>query len=118
MNYKGFVHGIECQILIGLYEWERTAPQTVTIDVEYTIASPTVAQTDDIEDTLNYAELTKHIKTIAEKTDYQLVETLAYKLSQTIKEHFPVQYLKLRLTKKDIPRCGKRCGIEIEQDYS
>ncbi|MBM93209.1 MAG: hypothetical protein CMF51_00450 [Legionellales bacterium] len=117
MKYKGFVKGIELNILVGLHDWERVKAQPVVMDIEYEVESTRVVETDQIEDTVNYEAMVNHLKRIAESTEYQLIESLGHRLISEIEMHFPVLWFKLSLAKTSVIECAQACGIVIERHY-
>ena len=118
MQYKGFVKGIELNVLIGIYAKERQGPQPLIMDIEYIIDNNIVANTDDIADTLNYQTLVDHLREVAQASQYQLVETLAQKLLIEVEKNFEVSWVKIRLAKTSAIDCAQYCGVEVEQYYA
>ena len=117
MKYKGFVQGIDLNVLVGIHDWERKKAQPVLMDIEYEVESKRVIQTDDVQDTLNYEAMVNHLKMVAEHTQYQLIESLGHHLVSEVEAHFPVLWLRIRLAKTSVIECAQACGIEIERRY-
>ena len=118
MQYKGFIEKIELKVLIGLHKWEREKPQPVLMDIEYKINNSMVAITDNINDTLNYQKLVDHLKSFAEQSKYQLIETLAYNLLLEVDNNFKLDWIKIRLAKTSVIECADSCGVEVERHYA
>ena len=54
-----FLGGLEIQTIIGIYDWEREAKQTVVLDIEMAFDIREAAETDDIQYTLDYKAVSK-----------------------------------------------------------
>ena len=51
-----FLRDFRLEIIIGLYEWERKAPQPVLIDLEIGLYDHKAGHSDDIHDTIRKAD--------------------------------------------------------------
>lgn len=117
MIYKGFIKAIQLKVLVGIYDFERTQPQPVVMDIEYKITNQVVSSTDDIKDTLNYQTLVDHLKAVAEQSSYNLIETLAARLLDEVDKHFKLDWIKIKLAKTSVIDCAAACGVEVERHY-
>ena len=52
-----FIEGLEIEALIGIYDWERKIRQPLVFDLELGFDNRKPAASDDIADTLDWAEL-------------------------------------------------------------
>ena len=118
MQYNGFVHGIKMQVHIGLYELERHKPQELVMDVDYQITSSTIADSDDIDDTVNYQTMIYHLKNAAEKSQFKLVETLGAYLLKEVELNFNVNWIKIKLAKTSAIKYASCCGVVVERNYA
>ena len=66
------------------WEWEKRLPQKVVFDLELSTDIRIAAASDSIDDALDYKAVTKRIKTIASENQFELIETLAETIAQTI----------------------------------
>jgi dihydroneopterin aldolase len=73
------------------------------------------AETDHIDDTLNYKAVAKRVIEFVEQSEFQLVETLAEKVAAIIREEFGVPWLRLRLNKKGAVSAAVDVGVIIER---
>ena len=72
-----FIENLNVQTVIGIYDWEREIKQSVSLDLEMEFDIKRAAQTDSIEDTLDYKAVCKRLILFIEDSDFQLVEALA-----------------------------------------
>lgn len=94
------IENLTFETIIGILDFERTAPQRVVIDaiIDYSYTQ---------ENFINYAEVAEYIESTMQTEQFELVETALECLSQTLKNAFPlIQSLTLTIRKPDIlPNC-------------
>ena len=73
------------------------------------------AASDSIDDALDYKAVTKRIKTMAAENQFELIETLAETIAQTILDEFDVSWLKLKVSKPFAIRDSRNVGLIIER---
>ena len=73
------------------------------------------AETDAIEDTLNYKAVAKRLIAFVGDSEYQLVETLAEKIAEIVLNEFDVPWLKLTVHKPGAVRGSRDVGVIIER---
>lgn len=112
-----FIDGLQVPTIIGVYEWERKAPQTLLLSLELGWNNKVPAKTDDIALALDYEKVSEAICTYAEQQHFELLETLAESLAELIMENFKVPWLKITLIKPDMLPNAERVGICIERGY-
>lgn len=113
---KIHIEGLEVFSLIGVYDWERQYEQRLLVDVELQADLSKAAQSDNVEDTLNYALVAKNISSTARDSHCQLIETLANKMLDGVLEAFPlVQQAKLKLSKPDILASAQNVAVEFQK---
>ncbi len=110
-----YLKDLRIDTIIGIYDWERRARQTVILDIEMGTDIKKAAQNDDINDTLNYKAVAKRIITFVEKSEYQLVETLAEHIADILLTEFKVPWLRLRVNKQGAVRGVRDVGVVIER---
>ena len=110
-----FLRGLTIETIIGIYDWERKTKQTIILDIEMAADIRKAAQTDAIEDTLDYKAVSKRLIDYVEQSEFFLVETLAETASQLIMEEFNVPWVRLTVNKKGAIRGASDVGIIIER---
>ncbi|MFV1983241.1 MAG: dihydroneopterin aldolase [Thiohalomonadales bacterium] len=106
---------LEIETIIGIYEWERTTKQTISLDIEMATDIKKAASSDAIEDTLNYKAVAKRLIEYVEATEFQLIETLSEKICGIILNEFSVPWVKLRVSKPGAIRGSRNVGVMIER---
>ena len=110
-----FLRDLRIDAVIGIYGWERRTRQTLIFDLEMSADIARAAATDDIADTLNYKAVAKRLIQFVGASDFQLVETLAERCAQIIREEFGVRWVRLTLNKKGAVRGARDVGVIIER---
>ena len=110
-----FLRDLRVETIIGIYDWERETPQTVSIDLELATDVARAAQSDDIADALNYKQIAKRLIAFVGESRFQLVETLAERIAALLREEFGVAWVKVTVNKGEAIRGASAVGIEIER---
>ena len=113
MPDKILLEALEVKCIIGIFDWERKTPQKVRIDLEFPADIRKAAQSDKIEDTVDYKRIAKRVLTYVGKSRFQLIETLAEKLAALLLKEFKLKEVKLRLSKPGAVRGSKNVAVEI-----
>ena len=101
--------------VIGIWDWEKRNPQTITIDLEMLTDIKKASQSDSIKDALDYKAVSKRVKKFIQESQFNLIETLAEKVAKIILEEFDVQWLKLRISKPFAIRDSRNVSVSIER---
>ena len=110
-----FINDFRLDILIGIYDWERRVPQTVQFDLEVGIPGSRAAQTDAIEDAVDYAKIVSRIEETLREHRFSLLEKLAEHVAQLVLREFRSPWVKVSVTKLTPFRNVKRLGVTIER---
>ena len=110
-----FIEALEIDTVIGIYDWERQITQKVVLDVEMAFDNRRPAASDDIVDTLNYKDVSKRLIAFVGESDFGLVESLAERCADIIREEFGVPWLRLKLSKPGAVTGSRAVGVIIER---
>ena len=110
-----FIHDLQVETVIGIYDWERKIRQTISLDIEMATDISKAAKSDDIEDTLSYKTVAKRLIEFVEQSEFELVETLAERICSIVMDEFSVPWVKLTLHKPGAVRGSKSVGVMIER---
>ncbi len=110
-----FVHELKIETIIGIWGWERKIRQIVSIDLEMGADIRRAAETDSIDDTLNYKAISKRVQQFVAESDFQLVETMAEKIADLVLQEFKVPWIQVRVSKPGAIRGAKNVGILIHR---
>jgi dihydroneopterin aldolase len=110
-----YIRALRIDTVIGIYEWERKTRQTIVFDVEMSADIARAAATDSIRDTLDYKAVSKRLIQFVGESSFQLVETLAERCAQIVREEFGVRWVRLTLNKAGAVRGADAVGVIIER---
>lgn len=110
-----FLYDLRVDTVVGIWDWERKIRQTVSIDLEMGADIRRAAETDSIEDTLNYKSVAKRVQQFVADSEFQLVETMAEKIASTILDEFDIPWVDVRVNKPGAIRGTKDVGVKIRR---
>ena len=110
-----YIRDLKIETVIGVNDWEREVRQTVSLDLEMATDIRAAAETDDVADTIDYKAVAKRLISFVEGTDFQLVESIAERVSDIIREEFGVSWVRLRVSKPGAVTGAQDVGVVIER---
>lgn len=110
-----FIRDLRIETVIGVYDWERKIRQTVSLDLEMGTDIRPAADSDHIQDALDYKAVAKRLIQFVGDSEFQLVETLAQRCADIILNEFQVPWLRLRLSKPGAVTGSQDVGVLIER---
>ncbi len=109
------IHGLELYGYHGVFPEENILGQRFKIDVELGISLRTAGTTDQLHDTINYAEACEQIKQIVEGKPFKLIEALAECIaSKLLGSYTNIDEVKVHVVKVHPPVAMHLTGIEVE----
>lgn len=104
--------------IIGAQEWEREKKQDVLINLVMHTDISAAAESDSIDDALNYRTITKSIIAHVEESSYFTLEALATAVARIcVIDHKAARAL-VRIEKPGALRFARSVGVEIEREAS
>ena len=110
-----FVTDLRVDCIVGIWDWERAATQTISIDLEMAWDIGPAAEADDIEKTLDYRAVSKRVTAFVQESGFQLIETMAVQIAELIQREFSVPWLKVRIHKPGAVRGSRDVGVLVER---
>ena len=112
---KVIIKNLLARGIIGVNDWERKRPQNILINITMLTDTHQAAQTDNLEDCVNYSTMSKRILAHAENVNRLTVEALANDLAKICLEEKRVQTVIVRVEKPGAVRFAESVGVEIER---
>ena len=109
------IEALKVDTVIGVYDWERTLTQTLVLDLELATDIRPAAAGDDLTQTLNYAAISERIAEFGAQHSFELVETFAERLAETLRQEFAIAWLRLTLRKPGAVPAASAVGVCIER---
>ena len=110
-----YLNHLRIDTVIGIYDWERQTKQTVILDIQMGTDIRRAAASDSIDDTLNYKAVAKRLFSFVGDSEFELVETLAEKITEILMEEFNIPWVRLQLNKQGALRGVRDVGVIIER---
>lgn len=110
-----FLHGLKAKTLIGVYEWERQQPQILVLDLDIGTDFLQAAQSDDVADTIHYAQVAEEIIFALAEQSFLLLEALAEYVAQFILTRYQALSVKVKVVKPGILASVAQVGVMIER---
>ncbi|BBP46741.1 7,8-dihydroneopterin aldolase [Thiosulfatimonas sediminis] len=111
-----YIEQLETEAIIGIYDWEREQPQPLYFDIEMAVPIFTAAQSDAINDTVDYAQVSDFVCDWVAKSRVELLETLLENLSHELFTRFTgIQTLTIKVSKPKAVAQAKTVGLIIKR---
>ncbi|MGQ9860985.1 MAG: dihydroneopterin aldolase [Thiobacillaceae bacterium] len=110
-----FLRDFRLDLIIGLYEWERKAPQPVLIDLEIGLNDHKAGHSDDVRDTIDYGRVAERIRQSTAEHPFHLVEALGEHIAEIVRGEFGAPWVRVTVRKLAILRGVRDLGIVMER---
>lgn len=100
-----YLRDLRIPAVIGVFEWERRVRQVIAIDLDMACDVARAARTDALADALDYKAVAKRLIGFVEESRFQLVETLAERIAELVRQEFQVGWIRVRINKTG--PCGR-----------
>jgi dihydroneopterin aldolase len=110
------IEALEVDTVIGVYEWERTILQSLSLDLVLATDIRPAAASDDLHLTLDYAAICQRIQHFAREHQFALIETFAERLAETLRHEFPLTWLELTVRKPGAVPNARSVGLTIRRN--
>lgn len=112
---KIFIRDLALRCIIGIYSEERTNKQDVVINVTMETDLRKAGQSDDLNDTVDYKAVKLEILDLVEKSEFQLIESLAERIAELCLKADGVQCATVTIDKPRALRFARSVAVEISR---
>ena len=112
---KVIIKNLLARGIIGVHDWERSRPQNILINITMFTDTRQAAETDNLNDCINYSTMSKRVLSHAESVNRLTVEALANDLARICLEEKGVQKVLVSVEKPGAVRFAESVGVEIER---
>lgn len=91
------ISGLSVSTRIGVHQWEQAIDQRLLIDI--TIPTDVSHCNDELANTIDYDLLCQRVTTYVESNTFALIETVADRVAQLIKDQCSVTQLTVKVAK-------------------
>jgi dihydroneopterin aldolase len=96
------LRGIELYGYHGVLDDEREHGQRFLVDLELELVDTAAAETDRIEDAVDYRDVVAAVVEVSDARAYNLLEALATALADTLLARFPLRWARVAVRKPDV----------------
>ena len=111
-----FIDSLECFTLIGINDWEKKTKQLVVIDISIFIVQIPNNNKDVITETIDYKNLSYKIKDFVEKSNFDLIETLAKEIALLCLKVEKVIKATVKVNKPHALKISKNVGVIVSRE--
>jgi dihydroneopterin aldolase len=93
------LRGLEIPGRHGVLDWERETAQPFVYDVELELPEPAA---DELDETVDYREVVALVRDVTDKRQFQLLESIAAAVADTLLARFPAVSVRVRVRKPEV----------------
>ncbi|GAA4721661.1 dihydroneopterin aldolase [Brevibacillus fulvus] len=98
----------------GVFEAEAQLGQRFYVDLELSLDLTKAGQSDELGDTVNYADIFTSVRQIVEGERYKLIEALTSRIAEQLLSQFAFMEVKVKVTKPNPPINGHYEAVAVE----
>ena len=106
-----YIRELRLEAWIGLYKYEKVAPQIIELDLEITVPGAAVFKSHKVTDTINYAAVVDRLRALLAAERFGLIEVLADRVAGVIIDEFHSPQVRASITKLGVLKEAKRVGV-------
>lgn len=110
-----FIHDLHVMTLIGIYDWERTNPRELVINITLLTDTRAAEKSDAIIDCVSYEVVANKIRNLAGVANRLTVEALAGDIAGLCLREPLVKGVRVRVDKPSAVENAFSVGVEIER---
>lgn len=111
---KIYFNGMSFYGYHGVFGAEQELGQRFFVDLELSLDLSKAGESDELQDTVNYADIFTCVQKIVEGERYNLVEALTAQIADRLLAGFPITEVKAKVTKPNPPINGHYESVAIE----
>lgn len=115
---KVFIEQLSVITTIGVYDWEQEIKQKLVLDLEMAHNNRPAGKSDDVNDALDYSQVSQAVIEHIQNGRFLLVERVAEEVAELIMQRFSVPWIKIRLTKPGAVAQASGVGVVIERGHA
>ncbi|MGB0940756.1 MAG: dihydroneopterin aldolase [Marinomonas sp.] len=113
-----FIEGLQTEAVIGVYDWEKKIKQELVFDLVMSHDNRVPAATDDLSKTLDYEAISNYITAYCQEHVFELIETLAECLLESLMVKFALTEVELTLRKPGAVPTARAVGVKIKRSLN
>lgn len=118
MSDSVIIQGLQCETVVGVYDFERHAPRPLLVDLEMGWDNRPAGLSDDLTQALNYDAVSQRVRRVISAQQPELIETLAESVAQALFDEFDMPWLTLTLHKPGAVAGTQSLAVKIHRQNS
>ncbi|MCH7382878.1 dihydroneopterin aldolase [Acinetobacter dispersus] len=111
------IEGLKVDTVVGCFNWERQIIQPLMLDLTIHNDLSQAAHSDELEDTLNYAQLCELAAQVIQEAKPKLIEHAAQLVLECLFKTFPsIESISITIRKPAIIAQANAVGIRLERN--
>ncbi len=110
---KIFIKQLRVDTIIGVYDFEKQAPQPLFFDLTLSVDLDLAGQSDDLQHTVDYAKVSERVAEVTNAEPVELLETLAQKIFMALFNEFAIAEISLTIAKPHAVLAAQSVGISL-----
>ena len=110
-----FIDELRLSTLIGIYPREKAMPQTIELSLQIGTSTTSAGNSDEIADTINYAEVVERLRSELAARHVNLLEKLSEFIATLLLEEFGALWVRVSIAKLGMIPGVRRVGVVIER---
>ncbi|PPI88513.1 dihydroneopterin aldolase [Candidatus Pantoea edessiphila] len=110
-----FIEQLVIFTTIGIYDWEKNIKQKLILDVEMMWDKNLSNNRDDIDNYLNYSDVSEAILTYLTDNHFLLIEKVAEGVANLLMKKFGCPGVYIKVSKPNAVAQAKQVGIKIKR---
>ncbi|MBL8519304.1 MAG: dihydroneopterin aldolase [Betaproteobacteria bacterium] len=111
-----FIRDFRADAWIGLYAWEKLAPQTLSLELTVGLDTHAAGASDDLGDTIDYGAVIERIRADLKDRHFKLLEALAEHVAHVVLHDFGAGWVKVSVAKLAHLRGVGQVGVTIARN--
>ncbi len=112
-----FIKALTVMAFIGVYDWEQERRQKLVFDIDMGWDNRPAADSDDVADCLNYAEISEAVLTFVASGRFALVERVAEEVADLLLQRFSLPWVRIKVSKPGAVPQAESVGVIIERSH-
>ena len=113
---KIIIRDLRLPVIVGTLPRERERRQEIAIDLELALDLSAAGRSDNLGDTVDYAEIERRVIELAENSSFLLLEALAGAIGRLVLSFDGVECCRVRITKPRALRIAR--GVAVEMNFA
>lgn len=110
------IEGLKVETVVGCFNWERQIIQLLMLDLQINTSLEQASNSDELDDTLNYAEICEISAKVIQEAQPKLIEHAAKLVLNALFTTFPVvESIMITIRKPAIIPQANSVGIRLER---